>query len=69
MRKVETYGLYYYIVEGEREDEAAEELDRTVDFLNSPACRHLSGEEILTELADARKSICEKFGVTIKASI
>ena len=66
MKIVETYGLYHYEVEGENEEAAAKELDEGYDFIMSPATSHMTSEERLIELHDLRKSIENKYNVTIK---
>lgn len=60
-------GLYRYIVEGERETEAAAELDRRVDAISRNY--HTSEEHHLMDLADTRADIEREFAVKIKVVI
>lgn len=66
MKIVETFGLYHYEVTGNREAEAAAELDEAYDFLSRS---HLSGQAYEIELADARERIERDYGVEIVARI
>lgn len=60
-------GLFDYTVTGERETEAAEELERELDFLARDA--HRSGAELLTDLATARQDVERKYGVVIGTTV
>ena len=60
-------GLFDYTVAGEREAEAAEDLERELDFMAHDG--HRSGAELLTDLATARKDIERKYGVTIATTV
>lgn len=67
MKIVETGGLYHYEVRGEREIEAAAELERKLDILSRDYSRPLAyvGMDMADTVADVRKA----YGVEIKAAI
>ena len=64
MKIVETNGLYHYNVSGEREAEAAAELENKLDFIS----RDYHNRFALDDIVSARNCIAEKYGVTIDAS-
>ena len=66
MVKVYTDGLYHYEIIGEREKEAADEMENKLDLLSRS---HYGGESYLVELSELRHSISEKYGVEISAEI
>ena len=60
MKKIHM-GLYSYTIEGEREEEAAAEMEKRIDYLD-----HLPGVRYYTdELEAIRKSIADTFHVKI----
>jgi hypothetical protein len=67
MKIVETGGLYHYEVRGERETEAAAELERKMDILSRDYSRPSAyvGLDMADTVADVRKA----YGVEIKAAI
>lgn len=59
-------GLFDYIVEGVLENKAAIELEQKLEFLSRS---HLIGSGLLTEIEDARRSVEENYGVTVRTTI
>ena len=64
MTKVYTNGLYHYEIIGHNEKEAADEMERCLDFLRRS---HYGGEIYLDELSDIRHRISAKYDVEITA--
>lgn len=60
-------GLYKYVVEGEYEKIAAAELEDAMDRISR--CYHMSAEDCLMDMADARATVERAYGVTIKTKI
>lgn len=65
MIKVETGGLFHYEVTGDREVEAAAELEQKLDFISRDYRNPYTAEDI----SAARQSVAEKYGVDITAVI
>lgn len=63
MTKVYTGGLYHYEVIGEREAEAAAELENSLDFLSRAYPN--GGEAYLIEQNGVREFVRSKYGVEI----
>lgn len=61
MKKVETFGLYHYEVVGERENEAAEELDNRYTAIIMDSYNPYAEDDIV----DLRRDIEQKFGVVV----
>ena len=69
MVRVEAFngGMFHYEVSGEREAEAAAELDRTLRFYERDL--HTPGEFVLQDIADKRSALAEKYGVEIRSAL
>ena len=64
MIKVETSGLYHYEITGEREQEAAQELESKLDFISRDYRNAYTAEDI----ADTRRDIAKKYNVIIRSA-
>lgn len=64
MKIVETYGLYHYCVTGERDEEAAADLERRLDFISRDYHNRFAADDI----SDARRAVAEQYGVEITTS-
>ena len=65
MIKVETNSLYHYEVTGEREQEAAQELEKKLDFIYRDYYSPYTAQDI----SEARQDVAKKYGVEVKAVI
>lgn len=65
MIKVETNCLYHYEVTGEREQEAAQELEKKLDFIYHDYYSRYTAQDI----SEARQDVAKEYGVEIKAVI
>ena len=62
---VETTGLFHYEVSGSREQEAAADLERRLDAINRDYHNPFTADDI----ASARRSVAEQYGVEIRAVV
>lgn len=60
-------GLYSYLITGDREDEAAEKMLSTLEFLERDYTRPASA--IATDRAELPGEIEKRFGVTVRNSL
>lgn len=64
MKIVESSGPFHYEIMGDREEEAAAEFEKRLDFLDRSL--HLPREYYYMELSELRQRIVKEYGVTIK---
>ena len=70
MEKVYTEGLYHYEIRGDREEDAAAELENRMEALNQSYLSYPRPREyFLDDLADIRRDIARKYGVDIRAEV
>ena len=70
MKKVYTEGLYHYEISGDREEDAAAELENRMEALNRSYLSYPRPiEYFLDDLADIRRDIARKYGVDIRAEV
>jgi hypothetical protein len=60
-------GPFDYIVTGERESQAAKELENRLDFLSRSY--NLRREELIVEISDLRRRIEQKYNVKIGTTL
>lgn len=70
MKKVYTEGLYHYEISGDREADAAAELENRLEALNRSYLSYPRPREcFLDDLADIRQDVARKYGVDIRAEV
>jgi len=63
-------GLFDYTVSGKKEEQAAEELESRMKYLQRlSAVSHTRGEYILEDLSDIRRDVSEKYDVEIGTTL
>lgn len=65
MVKIESIGNFHYEITGEREQEAAQELESKLNFI----MRDYRNPYTVQDISDTRRDISEKYGVEIRAVI